>query len=314
MGSSVNDPRAEELLVERALHGLDDHERRELEQLGVAGDTTFDIAAAAVAQAAVDRQEMPAHVTAKILAAAPALDMSRTLTGVVAPPTELSRDTLVGVQLSEFTPASETSALPMAMPMPMPMPMAVPVPLPVPPGPTDELAARRNRSRFATVAPWLAAAACLVIASGAVFYAARNGGGTAASIASAADGRAELVKNATDLTTIAWTATKDPAATATTGDVIWSEAKQRGYMRFVGLAANDPTQFQYQLWIFDKDRDDKFPVDGGVFDVSSTGEVIIPITARLRVSDATLFAVTIEKPGGVVVSKRERIVVTAAKG
>ncbi len=310
MGSSVNDPRAEELLVERALHGLDDHERRELEQLGVASDTTFDIAAAAVAQAAVDREEMPAHVTAKILASAPGLDMRRTLTGVVAP-AELPRDTLVGVQLSDFSPASETSALPMAMPMPL----AVPVPLPLPVAPTDELAARRSRSRFATVAPWLAAAACLVIASGAVFYAARNGvGGTAASIASAADGRAELVKNASDLTTIKWTATKDPAATATTGDVIWSEAQQRGYMRFVGLAANDPKQFQYQLWIFDKNRDDKFPVDGGVFDVSSTGEVIIPITARLRVSDATLFAVTIEKPGGVVVSKRERIVVTAAKG
>jgi hypothetical protein len=310
MGSSVNDPRAEELLVERALHGLDDHERRELEQLGVAGDTTFDIAAAAVAQAAVDREEMPAHVTAKILASAPGLDMRRTLTGVVAP-AELPRDTLVGVQLSDFTPASETSALPMAMPMPMPLAVHVPAPVPV----TDELAVRRNRSRFATVAPWLAAAACLVIASGAVFYAARDGGGgTAASIASAADGRAELVKNATDLKTIAWTATKDPAATATTGDVIWSEAQQRGYMRFVGLAANDPKQFQYQLWIFDKNRDDKFPVDGGVFDVSSTGEVIIPITARLRVSDATLFAVTIEKPGGVVVSKRERIVVTAAKG
>ncbi len=311
MGSSVNDPRAEELLVEQALHGLDDHERRELEQLGAAGDTTFDLAAAAVAQVTIDREEMPAHVTAKILAAAPALDMRRTLTGVVAP-TELPRDTLVGVQLSEFTPASEPSALPMAMPMAVPVPAPAAAPLVAP---VDELAARRNRSRFATVAPWLAAAACLVIASGAVFYAARNGGGgTAASIVSAADGRAALVKNATDLTTIAWTATKDPAATAATGDVIWSEAQQRGYMRFVGLAANDPKQFQYQLWIFDKNRDDKFPVDGGVFDVSSTGEVIIPITARLRIADATLFAVTIEKPGGVVVSKRERIVVTAAKG
>jgi hypothetical protein len=30
------------------------------------------------------------------------------------------------------------------------------------------------------------------------------------------------------------------------------------------------------------------------------------------VTGATVFAVTIEKPGGVVVSKRERIVVTAA--
>ena len=40
--------------------------------------------------------------------------------------------------------------------------------------------------------------------------------------------------------------------------------------------------------------------------------MIIPITAKLSVDEPVLFAVTIEKPGGVVVSKRERIVVTAA--
>ena len=85
-------------------------------------------------------------------------------------------------------------------------------------------------------------------------------------------------------------------------------------MRFTGLAVNDPTQYQYQLWIFDKARDEKFPVDGGVFDVSSTGEVTVVISPKLHVTDATLFAVTIEKPGGVVVSKRERIVVTAQHG
>jgi|GEM_PF-6982669 len=55
-----------------------------------------------------------------------------------------------------------------------------------------------------------------------------------------------------------------------------------------------------------------FPVDGGVFDVTSTGEVIVAITPKLHVDDLAMFAVTIEKPGGVVVSKRERIVVTAA--
>ena len=83
-------------------------------------------------------------------------------------------------------------------------------------------------------------------------------------------------------------------------------------MRFKGLAVNDAKQLQYQLWIFDKHRDQAFPVDGGVFDVSSTGEVIVPISAKLRVDEPVLFAVTVEAPGGVVVSKRERIVVTAA--
>ena len=83
-------------------------------------------------------------------------------------------------------------------------------------------------------------------------------------------------------------------------------------MRFANLAPNDPKLSQYQLWIFDKQRDEKYPVDGGVFDVTATGEVIVAISAKLPVGDAVLFAVTVEAPGGVVVSKRERIVVTAA--
>ncbi len=58
----------------------------------------------------------------------------------------------------------------------------------------------------------------------------------------------------------------------------------------------------------------RYTLRSSVFDVSSTGEVIVPIAAKLRVDDATLFSVTIERPGGVVVSKRERIVVTAKPG
>ena len=82
--------------------------------------------------------------------------------------------------------------------------------------------------------------------------------------------------------------------------------------RFITPFPNDRAQAQYQLWIFDKDRDARYPVDGGVFDVPVSGEVVVPITARLHVDQPTLFAVTVEKPGGVVVSKREHIVVTAA--
>lgn len=68
----------------------------------------------------------------------------------------------------------------------------------------------------------------------------------------------------------------------------------------------DPAQRQYQLWFFDRNQDEKTPVDGGVFDITSDGEVIIPIRAKLRVAEAYLFAVTIEKPGGEW-SSRERL-------
>jgi hypothetical protein len=95
------------------------------------------------------------------------------------------------------------------------------------------------------------------------------------------------------------------------GDVAWHGGKQEGYLRLVGLPANDPRRLQYQLWIFDAGRDARFPVDGGVFDVPPGREVVVPIRAKLPVNEPTLFAVTSEAPGGVVVSDRKRIVVSA---
>jgi anti-sigma-K factor RskA len=112
-----------------------------------------------------------------------------------------------------------------------------------------------------------------------------------------------------------WTATDDPTATAAAGDIVWDEATQQGYMRFTALSVNDPDEFQYQLWIFDAERDERYPIDGGVFDVpAGGGEIIVPISAKLPVSQAVLFAVTVEAPGGVVVSSRERIALLAEFG
>jgi anti-sigma-K factor RskA len=78
-------------------------------------------------------------------------------------------------------------------------------------------------------------------------------------------------------------------------------------MVFRNMRRNDPTTEQYQLWIFDKDRDERYPVDGGVFDITESGECIVPIHAAVQVNEAALFAVTIERPGGVVVSDRSRL-------
>jgi anti-sigma-K factor RskA len=96
-----------------------------------------------------------------------------------------------------------------------------------------------------------------------------------------------------------------------TGDIVWSAEKQEGFMRLRGLPANDPTKSTYQLWIFDEAQDEKYPVDGGVFDVNMDGEIIIPIDAKINIKNPKLFAVTKEKPGGVVVSDRKGIVAVA---
>jgi anti-sigma-K factor RskA len=103
--------------------------------------------------------------------------------------------------------------------------------------------------------------------------------------------------------------TKDPAAAGASGDVVWDPVKQRGFLRFAGLKPNDPRRHQYQLWIFDGERDQRYPIDGGVFNVpEDASEVVVPIRAALLVHDAKAFAVTVEKPGGVVVSDRSRVV------
>lgn len=109
-----------------------------------------------------------------------------------------------------------------------------------------------------------------------------------------------------------WVNTEDVASQGVMGDVVWDSESQTGYMRFSGLPANDPEENQYQLWIFDAARGEQYPVDGGVFNVpAGVAEVVVPILAKLPVSNPALFAVTIERPGGVVVSSRERIVVVA---
>jgi anti-sigma-K factor RskA len=123
--------------------------------------------------------------------------------------------------------------------------------------------------------------------------------------------RAELLERAPDAIEVAWTKTQDPASAQAEGDVVWSPSRQEGFMRFRGLAPNDPKQSQYQLWIFDAERDERYPVDGGVFDVRPDGETIVPIRAKLPVAHPKLFAISVERPGGVVVSGRERLPLVA---
>ena len=107
-----------------------------------------------------------------------------------------------------------------------------------------------------------------------------------------------------------WAALPDPAAKGARGAVYWSAQRQEGYMKIEGLAPNDPRVEQYQLWIFDAERPAETPVDGGVFDMPR-GDGVLAIHAALAVHKAAAFAITVEKPGGVVVSKRERIVLLA---
>lgn len=96
------------------------------------------------------------------------------------------------------------------------------------------------------------------------------------------------------------------------GDVVWSTASQDGFLRLRGLPANNPANAQYQLWIVDPERDDQFPVDGGVFDIpAGGGEIVVRFQPRLPISKPNAFVITREQPGGVVKSRNARPVAIA---
>jgi hypothetical protein len=125
--------------------------------------------------------------------------------------------------------------------------------------------------------------------------------------------RQQLLIDRSDVVQLAWAGLAQPGFEDVQGDVVWSDAAQAGYMRLVGMPANDPQQSQYQLWIVDPEVD-KHPVDGGVFDIDKdTGELIIPIDAKLDVQNPAAFVITAERPGGVVVSDGPHLVIAAAK-
>jgi len=126
----------------------------------------------------------------------------------------------------------------------------------------------------------------------------------------AAQEREQLLATARDVVQTTWTSPTDK--TKVLGDIVWSNERQQGYMRFRGLPPNDPNREAYQLWIADETQNPKTPISGGVFDISSTGEVVVPIDAQITVKKPKAFNITKEKPGGVVVSHPSKVVAVAA--
>lgn len=191
-------------------------------------------------------------------------------------------------------------------------------PLSIPSTPTSpsRTASRTAPSRFWGVAGWLAAAACLALAT--ILWTQRP---TTPAITPTPDIR-QLVDATAGTVTRDWGFWPEkpaaeggvvlPAAKAVTGKVVWNQQLQKGYMVFKGLAANDPARSQYQLWILDKTQ--KHPIDGGVFNANAQNEIIIPIDSKLPVKDLIGFGITEEPAGGVVVSDQNRRVVVALLG
>lgn len=157
--------------------------------------------------------------------------------------------------------------------------------------------------------PWLLAAASLALA--AIGWLVPRG-----SVPSSREDLIQRVAASPDALQLPWAtwedATTPAAVNGVSGEVVWSESLQSGYMRFSGLPANDPRAEQYQLWIIDE-RGMEQRISGALFDATS-GTLTVPITPGIAVRNAAAFAVTIEQPGGAWVSDMKRRVVIAAKG
>jgi hypothetical protein len=182
---------------------------------------------------------------------------------------------------------------------------------------TDVTAPRKHSLRWrAETAGWWAAAACLLLAVAGWWPRLMNDAAapsTRLASLTPEQQRAALLDSGRAVQA-AWSPGSAASGKSLVGDVVFDPRTQRGYLRFRGLPANDPRLEQYQLWIADAARVAPEPVDGGVFDTPQTtrrGDVIIPFEATLPVGKPAAFVVTVERPGGVVVSKQERVLALA---
>ena len=273
------DERLLDLLCEKAVRGLSEAEERELAALSPGTDSeaevqSLELAAAAILLAETNIEPMPAHLEAKILAGA----------GRHFPAPEVQNESEQQARTVQW--------------------------------------ARPKRS-FLDWFGWpVAAAACAALVF-FIFYNQQRVNSLQAQLQelqrptpapaepTMADKRDQLIREASDIIRASWTKGNVKESEAVTGEVVWSDEKQMGYMTFRGLPPNDPNREAYQLWIFEQASLEAHPKDGGVFNVAETGEVIIPIEAKLKTVDPMAFAITVEKPGGVVVSSREKIAALA---
>lgn len=278
-----DETRLDELLAERATQGLSDLDSAALDVL-VESEPDIDVdhydgAAAALdltlnARFYVDAEPMPAELARRLDALADELASGRSVDEWCSAADEPPAGAPEPARAAASRPQTQTHA---------------------------------PRSSLWGLAGWLVAAAAIAVMASGLFDVAtpEPGEPTVASVDA-------FLERHPDAIEVDWGPGGDPTGSDAKGRVVWSQSAQAGFMVFDDLAVNDARVEQYQLWIFDDARD--HPVDGGVFDVRDASGEVVPITAKLPVTTPTLFAVTVERPGGVVVSSKERISLAADPG
>lgn len=270
-----------DLLCKQAVYGLTEEETRQLAQLDTAGYDTgsFEMTAAQIGLLDLKAEQMPDHLLAKVMGGA---------------------DEYWADNNSFQTAEADVRDSPQR---------------------EVQIAGSKVRGSFMDWFGWaVAAAACIALAVN--IYSTRNQPVIVSNGATPTptqlekldpqQQRLQLINSSGQLVKADFGKGNVKEIVEVSGDVVWSDAKQAGYLRVKGLPKNDPGKETYQLWIFDETQDKETPIDGGTFNINSDGEVIIPIDARLYAKNPSLFAISIEKAGGVVVSKRGKLAALAA--
>jgi len=270
-----------DLLIKRVTEGLDPDEQKQLDQFDPQfvqlESRAIETTAAAIGVASLDAEPMPEHLVARIGASYPKAQA------------ESAAEFDGGATIPSMAPVL-----------------------------TAEDIFEQKPRRFVFAMLGWAAAVVLLVVLGVQFYSYRMNKQpektavtplpAPSETATMAEQRDDLLRSAPDTISATW-APGNMKDMQVSGDIVWSDAKQAGYVRLRGLPPNDPTKTSYQLWIFDKSQDK--PIDGGVFDVSANGEMILPVNAKLHAVKPGMFAITVEKPGGVVVSQKDKIATLA---
>lgn len=266
--------RAVELLIDRAVYGLTEGERAELEALTARGGPAleaggFELAAAAAQLAMVASPlEMPGRLRRRLEAAANEFIAAR------------ERERAGGAAVLGSIGAEAGAGRGVW---------------------------RRGPARLG----WVAAAACLVLAVGA-WWPRLAGTGPSSPVGArraVVESAPDVVRLAWGDFNSLDEREEPPEIRGVRGEVVWSDSLQEGCISFANLPVNDPAKERYQLWIVDEQRGLGQRVDGGLFDVARPGTCTVPFSGKLRVARAIGFAVTIEEPDGVVVSDLSRRVV-----
>ncbi len=151
----------------------------------------------------------------------------------------------------------------------------------------------RARVDYVRWGGWVAAAACLVIAAMQT-VAPRGAAGGAPS----------------GTTRVALTAGTDPSGVGASGELAWSASDQRGTLRVRGLSPSAPGE-EYEAWIVGSTRDGDVAVPLAHF-AGGGPEIAIDVRSPLQVEAARRLVVTVERAGGVLVSRRSRVALEGA--